>query len=208
MPTGYTAYIEDGSIDNGKDFLKLCSRAFGVAVDIKDEPLSVPTPTKFEESPYYKEYFVKSLKKLCEFLELSDDEIANKRYEEYLKSIEYYKKCIENHTALNEKYKKIRGEVGAWTPPTDAHRNIKNFAFEQIDMCMPSEDIIEACRQKLETPFDDSKDTNELYKKDRIESLWWDVKRAYNSWKDEIKRTEEKNDFMRLFLESFENEDS
>ena len=41
MPTGYTAYIEDGSITTGKEFLKLCSRAFGVAIDIKDEPLSV-----------------------------------------------------------------------------------------------------------------------------------------------------------------------
>ena len=54
MPTGYTAYIEDGSITTGKEFLKLCSRAFGVAIDIKDEPLSVPTPVYVEPSSYYK----------------------------------------------------------------------------------------------------------------------------------------------------------
>ena len=55
MPTGYTAYIEDGDITTGKEFLKLCTRAFGIAIDLKDEPLSVPTKTHYEPSPYYKE---------------------------------------------------------------------------------------------------------------------------------------------------------
>ena len=37
MPTGYTAYIEDGNITTGKEFLKLCLREFGIAVDMRDE---------------------------------------------------------------------------------------------------------------------------------------------------------------------------
>lgn len=45
MPTGYTAFIEDGDITTGREFLLLCSRNFGVAIDVRDEPLSVPTPT-------------------------------------------------------------------------------------------------------------------------------------------------------------------
>ena len=57
MPTGYTAYIEDGDITTGKEFLKLCTRAFGIAIDLKDEPLSVPTPTHFEPNTYYKERY-------------------------------------------------------------------------------------------------------------------------------------------------------
>ena len=61
MPTGYTAYIEDGSITTGKEFLKLCSRAFGVAIDIKDEPLSVPTPVYVEPSSYYKNRYTKAV---------------------------------------------------------------------------------------------------------------------------------------------------
>lgn len=56
MPTGYTSYIYDGKITNGSDFLKLCTRAFGIAVDIKDENLSVATPNHFEpekDNPRY-----------------------------------------------------------------------------------------------------------------------------------------------------------
>ena len=37
MPTGYTSYIKDEKITSGKEFLKLCTRAFGIAVDLKDE---------------------------------------------------------------------------------------------------------------------------------------------------------------------------
>ena len=55
MPTGYTAGIEDGTITTGKDFLKLCTRAFGIAMDLRDEPLSVPTPAKFEPDTYYRD---------------------------------------------------------------------------------------------------------------------------------------------------------
>lgn len=54
MPTGYTAQIEDRRITNAKDFLLLCTRAFGVAIDIKDEPLSTPTPMEFEPDEYFK----------------------------------------------------------------------------------------------------------------------------------------------------------
>lgn len=64
MPTGYTAYIEDGDITTGKDFLMLCSRAFGVAIDVRDEPLSVPTPTHFEPNPYYQKRYEDSVKEL------------------------------------------------------------------------------------------------------------------------------------------------
>ena len=66
MPTGYTAHIEDGEITTGKEFLKLCTRAFGVAVSLKDEPLSTPTPSSFEPSPFYNESYDGALKKLEE----------------------------------------------------------------------------------------------------------------------------------------------
>ena len=41
MPTGYTAFIEDGDITTGKEFLLLCLRNFGIAIDVRDEPLTV-----------------------------------------------------------------------------------------------------------------------------------------------------------------------
>lgn len=66
MPTGYTAYIKDGKITSGKEFLKLCTRAFGIAVDLKDESLDVPTPNHFEPHPYYEMRVVELIRKLQE----------------------------------------------------------------------------------------------------------------------------------------------
>lgn len=64
MPTGYTAFIEDGTITTGKEFLKLCSRAFGIAMDVRDEPLSVPTPSHFEINQYYINQYQRAVEKL------------------------------------------------------------------------------------------------------------------------------------------------
>lgn len=61
MPTGYTSYIKDGKITSGKEFLKLCTRAFGIAIDLKDEFLDVPTPNHFEPHPYYEKAYKDSL---------------------------------------------------------------------------------------------------------------------------------------------------
>ena len=57
MPTGYTSYIKDEKITSGKEFLKLCTRAFGIAVDLKDKSLDVPTPNHFEPDHYYEKAY-------------------------------------------------------------------------------------------------------------------------------------------------------
>lgn len=61
MQTGYTSYIKDEKIISGKEFLKLCTRAFGIAVDLKDESLDVSTPNHFEPDPYYEKAYKYSL---------------------------------------------------------------------------------------------------------------------------------------------------
>ena len=48
MGTAYTHFIENGEITDWKDFLKLCTRAFGVFAEIREEPLSADIPIYFE----------------------------------------------------------------------------------------------------------------------------------------------------------------
>lgn len=51
--TAYTKFIEDGTVTTAKDFLKLCSRNFGVYAVSKDEPLSPDIPVTIEKDPKY-----------------------------------------------------------------------------------------------------------------------------------------------------------
>lgn len=204
MPTGYTAYIEDGEITTGKEFLKLCTRAFGIAIDVKDEPLSTPTPSSFEPSPFYKESYDRALKQLEEANKMTFDEAKIQMRADYEKRISDYKDYAERETAMNEKYAKVRKEVEEWIPPTGEHEGLKKFALEQIDMCVTKQEYIDEYLEKSKEEFDDSDEAVQNYINDIVDYYQRDAERSYKSWQEELERTRSKNEWMTKFLESLE----
>lgn len=134
--TGYTAQIENGNITTGKDFLKLCTRAFGIAMDMREKPLSVPTPTQFEPDPYYKQKYDKAVEVRDKWRQMTFDETKQEMIEKHNAKITQAKKSLEKYKLEDEKYKKVRNEIKEWNPPTDEHKALKNFALEQIDLSM------------------------------------------------------------------------
>lgn len=202
MPTGYTAYIEDGDITSGKDFLKLCTRAFGIAIDLKDEPLSVPTPKSFEPDNYYKDRYDKALLALEEAKKLTFENAKIQMRTAYENRISDYKRYAEKETVMNEKYAKVRNEVEAWTPPTDEHSGLKKFALEQIDMCVTKQKYIDEYIEKSKEEFDGSDEAVRQYMDDNIKMCQEQVDRAYKSWQEELERVRSKNEWMSKFLES------
>lgn len=202
MPTGYTAGIEDGSITTGKDFLKLCTRAFGIAIELKDEPLSVPTPTKFEPNIFYKDKIDREKAELekCEKMSFEDARAKMVKYHEDM--IRMYQRMAENSIERNKKYAKVRAEVESWIPPTTEHYNLKSFALEQIDMCIITQEQIDEWLEQANEKLDDSDEAVEKFINEHIKSCIKDVKRAEENWKEELKRVAEKNDWMEKFLSS------
>lgn len=202
MPTGYTAYIEDGNITTGKEFLKLCTRAFGVTIDLKDEPLSVSTKTHYEPDTYYKERYEKALKELSKANNLTFDEAKSHMKAAYKRRISDYKSFAEKEVAMNQKYAKVRKEVEEWIPPTEGHQGLKKFALEQIDMCVTKQEYIDEYLEKSKEVFDDSDEAVEKYISDNIQYCKESLDKAYKNWKEELERTEKKNIWIRKFLES------
>ena len=170
MPTGYTAYIEDGDITTGKDFLKLCTRAFGVAIDQKDDPLSVPIKTKFEPSQHYIDAYNRACDALRDAKSISFNEAKLRLSARHHKKVEDCKKCVEKYSDLRNKYLKVRREVEAWTPPTPEHDGLKKFALEQIDMCIPSVESINEFTSKSKEPLDLSDEAIVKFIEDNISS--------------------------------------
>lgn len=203
MPTGYTAYIEDGEISTGKDFLKLCTRAFGIAIDQKDEPLSVPTKTQFEPNSYYKDRYDKALLALEQAKQIAFDEAKTQMWLAYEKRIADYKSYADKEISMNKKYEKVRREVEEWEPPTEEHSGLKKFALEQIDMCVTKQKYIDEYIAKSNELFDGSDEAVHKYILDNIEQCQIDADRAYKSWQEELKRVEDKNMWMQQFLDSF-----
>ena len=53
MPTGYTAYVQEGA--TFEEFVWRCARNFGALVTMRDEPTDVPVPDAFTPSKYHLE---------------------------------------------------------------------------------------------------------------------------------------------------------
>ena len=202
MPTGYTAGIEDGKITTGKEFLKLCTRAFGIAIDLKDEPLSDPTPTRFEADTYYKKRLEDENANLEKFKAMSFEEAKDEMIKAYKDRIDMYKSMLEGSLKRNEQYAKVRAEVEDWNPPTPDHIELKKFALKQIDMCIDTQEQIDRYREYANEELDDSDSAVAEYIHEQTEFHRQGVKRAKESWDDEVKRTEDKNKWMELFLNS------
>lgn len=202
MPTGYTAYIEDGDITTGKEFLKLCTRAMGIAIDLKEEPLSAPTPTNFEPNTYYKHKYEKALKDLEKVSKMSFEEAKFQMKKDYEDRINGYKNFVERETTKNEKYAKVKREVEEWIPPTSEHQGLKDFALSQINMCMTELEYIDNYLEKTKEKFDDSDEAVQNYINDITSCCKDDVDRTYKMWQAELERVRSKNEWMRQFLES------
>lgn len=204
MPTSYTAYIKDGDITTGKDFLKLCLRNFGIAIDMRDEPLSKPVPTQFEPNPYYKKNYEKTVETRNKYRQMTFEEARKELIEKHKKDIESARKSLDEFIAEDERYMKIRDEIEKWIPPTSKHENVKKFALNQIDISLNT-DIREYYNKELNKELDISDEAVYAYMNDINEFYENDVARAYKRWQEELKRTADKSMWMKQFLDSLDN---
>lgn len=202
--TGYTAQIENGNITTGKDFLRLCTRNFGIAIDMRDESLSVPTPTHFEPNPYYKEKYDKAVEVRNKWRQMTFDEAKQEMIEKHNAEITQAKKSLEKYKLEDEKYKKVRDEIKEWIPPTPQHEALKNFALEQIDLSMNTY-LYNYLEMDLNKRLDISDNAVWKYISDMKASCEKNVEDAYEQWQKELKRTAEKNTWMNQFLESLDS---
>lgn len=204
MPTGYTAYIKDGKITSGKEFLKLCTRAFGIVVDLKDESLDVPTPNHFEPHPYYEKAYKDSLVSREKAYSMTLEEVKEDIISKYNDNKGRAEKILEKYKDEDKKYLKVREEVEKWIPPTSEHENLKKFCLEQIDMSLNTS-LYEWYEKDINKELDTSDDTIKKYIDILRDNADEKLKRAYKNWQEELRRVEEKNLWMKQFLDSLEN---
>jgi hypothetical protein len=197
MPTGYTAYIEDGEIATGKDFLLKCARGFGACIDLRDESLSVEIPVELKPSTYHKEQLEKAYADLERYKKMTLEEAQKIVDEEYEKTQTGTKKSLEKYRATQKRYDKVKSEVENWNPPTSEHINLKNFALDQI---------------KISTEYDSEKyyiaelnkpkKNAEQYISDKIISVTDNIQYHLKNWNEEVQRTNERNKWINDLRES------
>lgn len=201
MPTSYTSFIEDGKITTGKEFLSLCCRQFGVCIGMREKPLLEPIAEKFEPDSIYEKKLQRAIIELEEARKLKIEDviiIIQKQTMEREKSI---KQQIVKDREIYDKYSKIRQDIEKWIPPTSDHISLKEFALEQIDLCLL--DYNSGYYQKeLEKLYHTAIAPAE-YISMKITSCEKHLEIARKSYEDEIKRVNNRNLWLKEFRESF-----
>lgn len=188
MPTGYTAFIEDGTITTGKDFLMLCARAMDATVSMREEPLTTPIPHRFEPSDFYTKSLEKARKHLEYLRAIKAEDIQKEINKGHKEKLEGEKRYREKQSELRRLYTGILGEVEAWQPPTQEHKALKMFAIEQIEMCLP-ETRIETGEPKKPSP--------EKWMVEELHKCLQDIEHYEEKEKEEIQRCERRNKWLK-----------
>lgn len=202
MPTGYTEPILKGKVTNFKDYAKLCMRAFGATIHMRDDSLDVEY-SKREPTDYHMKALKSWEEKLIEFKSFTDEQFLEKRRSEIKDSIDYHaKKMLECEINLN-RLTSILTDVNDWVPPTEDHQGIKEFMVNQIEQTIKGDadfeyhsEELERYNVMLETLNVD--DVKRKYMDDAIYNINYHIK--HNT--EELRRVKKSNDWVETFLNS------
>ena len=131
MPTGYTNYIVEDKNPTMRKFMRGCAHAF--LVHLRDSSISDKLKPMNNDCSYEKDSLVNNAIQLHELIKMSNADYKLKLIEDTQLRIKKYTKYIKESTNTKKKLEKMLREVTAWTPPTDRHNNLKEFAIEQIN---------------------------------------------------------------------------
>lgn len=132
MPTGYTAGILDGTTTSFPQFAKLCMRAFGATIHLRDESLDHEYEPR-TPSDYHQKEIAKAKQLLIGAEKHSDKEIIETRKSELETSKEYHLGAIEKAKKATTDLEIILADAKNWQPPTPEHNGIKEFMIDQIE---------------------------------------------------------------------------
>lgn len=197
MPTGYTTKIYNGEQVTGKEFIMTCARAFGAFITMRDESLDAKIPEELKVDTYHKKELDRSKLELKRYKDMTHEEAQQLIDLGYQETIEGNKKYYNEQLELKNRYEKVLEEVEKWEIPSSEHRALKDYAVSQL------KDSIRFDCGSIETYAKEvKKDTPEQYIQKKIDSCKYSVKYHQKGWMDELKRTSERNLWIKQLRES------
>lgn len=110
-----------------------CARAFGAALDLRDEPCDVALPDEIKPNPYYKEWLDNARATFSSLEKISVSEASSKACDEYhAELLEYNSACADKERIRNN-YNYMLAESARWQPPSADHVNMKEFMISQLE---------------------------------------------------------------------------
>ena len=136
MPTGYTTPVQQGEITDFRTFALSCSRAFGAAIMMRDDPITMlPTVERLKENSsleYHRKKITEAQADLLKLTAMTPEEIAAAAKAENDRARTSYERNALEIAAYYARYTTMLEKAKAWEPPSAEHENLKEFMIEQI----------------------------------------------------------------------------
>lgn len=139
MPTGYTAPVKDGEITELADFALSCARGFMPLVLLRDSDQSLEATRRYiasdsylEKPDYYEREIESATARLAELEAMSDDDALRAAAAASDEVVARNRELEERRVEELARYQDMIAQVEAWEPPTDEHRNFKDFMLKQL----------------------------------------------------------------------------
>jgi len=200
MPTGYTSKIYAGEQVTGKEFIMTCARAFGALIEMRDEPMGAQIPEELKVDTYHEKQLEHSNQELNNYKNMSIEEAQELVDESYENKVEENKKYYNEKLELKNRYEKVLAEVEQWKLPSPEHQNLKDYAIRQLE-----ESILFDCGHIEDYAKEVKKETPEEYIQKQIDSCLWNIEYHQKEWDKEVKRTNERNLWIKQLRDSFKS---
>lgn len=167
MPSAYTEGVQKGTITEFRDFAELCLRSRGVAVTLRDEPLSLRVPDEMVLDEYYYTSITQAEAELAEAQVLDGEQLLQETYEVNHAAKRRNLEREQERALERRRYEEMLAHARAWQPPTPEHDDLKDFMVSQL------EDSLDFDCGSTYSEYD--KLTPEEYKAARIKDATWKV---------------------------------
>ena len=211
MPTGYTAFIENGKVKTAKQFLHLCLRAFGICVRMRDDSLEVEddyTPKIIDgyqkDIEYHQKYLDIAKENLKTYQEMSDKDLCSKYIKDTSEKIKNLQKSITKEFSEYGDYLRLQEQIQNWDCDEE-FSEIKKFALHQIKISIPNNSFYEEELAKCGKPTKEGyEERREEYRNSLIKHTQWDVEYHTNEIDRLLKSKEDTLAFYQRFKDELE----
>lgn len=198
MPTGYTEDVANGKITDFNEYALQCARNFGACITLRDEPMTSEIP-EFVPSDHNAKRLAEAKKDLAAFLAMDHDQREKLRSDEHAENARVAEKGIAEKQVERERYEAMLAKAKAYKSPSPDHDNYAGFLVSQLEESIQwdcSTDYYDGLQQQK--PFGE-------WESEKLERLKRDVAYHEKANREEIERTDQRNEWVRKLKASLED---
>lgn len=192
MPTGYSYPIEDGC--SFEEYVWGCARAFGALVSMREEPNDAVIPGELQPNDYDLKGLEREKAKLCNLRKMTPDEAEQAAHAHHAESTKFFIEQRSRNALSLAKYQAMLAKVEAWRPPSRDHMEMKKFMADQIKLSIRGD-----CDYVSDLPGLQSASN---WLSDEIKTCLESIERYGKNHREEVVRTNGRNEWIRLLRES------